>query len=85
MKDVFLAEHQQEPDLMELGAPSLTAGWWSSMTHLLRSQVPLLLGQQLIAHHELLDGGGAQQRRVVVSVQLPVGVILLQKRSGRSS
>lgn len=55
------------------------------MLDLLRRQVPLLLGQHLVTHHELLHRGRAQQRRVVVSVQLPVRVVLLQVRAGGSS
>jgi len=39
---------------------------------LLRSQVSLRLGQQLVADHKLLDRGGTQKRRIKVGVQLPM-------------
>lgn len=56
-----------------------------AQAHLLGCQVTLLLGQKLIAHHELLDGGRAQQRRIVVRMKLPVALVLVQVRPRRSS
>jgi hypothetical protein len=45
-------------------AQALRGGFWR--------QISLGLGQELVAHHELLDGRRAKQGRVHVAMQLPV-------------
>ena len=43
---------------------------------LLSCEVPLRVGQHLIANHELLDRGRPEQWRIVDSMKLPVAVVL---------
>jgi len=57
---------------------SVMFGWHIAQTlrRLFRRKISLRLSQHLIADHELLHGGRAKQRRIKLSVQLPMRLIL---------